>query len=48
MKNWFLVPALLVAFTTTHAADLPPQGMSMAKVQQNYGVPVSKLKAARH
>ncbi len=48
MKNWFLVPALLVAFTTTHAADLPPQGMSMAKVQQNYGVPVSKLKAVGH
>jgi len=45
MKNWFLVPALLVAFTTTHAADLPPQGMNMAKVQKNYGVPVSKLKA---
>lgn len=45
MKNWFLVPALLVAFTTTHAADLPPQGMSMAKVQKNYGVPLSKRKA---
>lgn len=48
MKNWFLVPALLVAFTTAHAADLPPQGMSMAKVQKNYGVPVSKLKAVGH
>ena len=45
MKNWLLVPALLVSFGTVHAMDLPPQGMSMATVQKNYGAPISKKKA---
>ncbi|HMV60762.1 MAG TPA: hypothetical protein PK212_04355 [Agitococcus sp.] len=35
---------LLFAFGA-HAADMPPQGMSMAQVQKNFGVPVKKTKA---
>ncbi|HQV23220.1 MAG TPA: hypothetical protein PLJ88_09055 [Agitococcus sp.] len=45
MKNWILVSALFFAGSTVYAADLPPQGMSMAKVQQKYGMPSTKTKA---
>ncbi|MFO1391991.1 MAG: hypothetical protein U1E94_07250 [Agitococcus sp.] len=45
MKNWILVSALFFASSTVCAADLPPQGMSMAKVQQKYGMPSTKTKA---
>lgn len=48
MKNWFLVPALLISFTTVHAANLPPQGMSMAAVQKSFGTPNTKTKAVGH
>jgi len=44
MKKTFLITTLLFAFTA-HAADMPPQGMSMSKVQKNFGVPVKKTKA---
>jgi hypothetical protein len=42
MKNWILLPFTLLAFTCAQAADLPPQGMSMAKVLKHYGAPVKK------
>lgn len=42
MKNWILLPFTLLAFGLAQAADLPPQGMSMAKVLQHYGAPSKK------
>ena len=39
MKKTLLMTTLLFAFGA-HAADMPPQGMSMAQVQKNFGVPV--------
>jgi hypothetical protein len=48
MKNWFLVPALLISFTNVHAASLPSQGMTMAAVQKTYGMPNTKTKAVGH
>lgn len=44
MKKTLLITTLLFAFGA-HAADMPPQGMSMAQVQKNFGVPVKKTKA---
>lgn len=44
MKKTLLMTTLLFAFGA-HAADMPPQGMSMAQVQKNFGVPVKKTKA---
>jgi hypothetical protein len=44
MKKTFLITTLLLAFTA-QAADLPPQGMSMSKVQKQFGTPVKKTKA---
>lgn len=43
MKNILLITPLLLAFGV-HAADMPPQGMSMAKVQQKFGAPSTKTK----
>lgn len=42
MKNWILLPITLFAFNFAQAADLPPQGMSMAKVLKHYGAPAKK------
>lgn len=44
MKNWLL---LLTLFSSNfiYAATLPPQGMSMAKVQQTFGAPNKKTAA---
>ncbi|HNN28191.1 MAG TPA: hypothetical protein PKL36_03965 [Agitococcus sp.] len=44
MKKTLLITTLLFAFGA-HAADMPRQGMSMAQVQKNFGVPVKKTKA---
>ena len=44
MKKTLLMTTLLFAFGA-HAADMPHQGMSMAQVQKNFGVPVKKTKA---
>ena len=44
MKKTLLMTTLLFGFGA-HAADMPPQGMSMAQVQKNFGVPVKKTKA---
>lgn len=41
MKNWLFVGALLFAGAAI-AADLPPQGMSMANVAKQFGQPVQK------
>ena len=45
MKNWILLPALLLVTSFVTAADLPPQGMSMAKVQKMFGAPIKKVAA---
>ncbi len=45
MKNWILLPALLLLTSFVSAAGLPPQGMSMSKVQKNFGAPVKKMAA---
>ena len=45
MKNWILLPITLFAFNFAQAADLPPQGMSMAKVLKHYGAPTKKTGA---
>ncbi len=45
MKNWILLPALLLVTSFVTAADLPPQGMTMAKVQKTFGAPVKKVAA---
>lgn len=45
MKNWLLVSALFLSFGSVQAMDLPPQGMSMATVQKNFGTPTSKTQA---
>lgn len=44
MKKTLLISSLLLAFSA-HAADMPPQGMSMSQVQKNFGVPAKKTKA---
>lgn len=45
MKNWILLPALLLVTSFVTAAELPPQGMSMATVQKTFGTPVKKMAA---
>ena len=44
MKNWLLVSALFLAGAAS-AADLPPQGMSMANVEKQFGAPMQKVAA---
>ncbi|PTQ89744.1 hypothetical protein [Agitococcus lubricus] len=45
MKNWLLIPVTLISFNIAQAADMPPQGMSMAKVEKQFGTPSKKLSA---
>lgn len=45
MKNWILLPALLLVTSFVTAANLPPSGMSMAKVQKIFGAPIKKAAA---